>query len=1112
MHFIKFNLKALKSFFAIAIAMRKGANVGECGVGQTTTAIPRKGMPKFLSRILNHPAVLPHTLALCLVLVLGVGNVWGQYIVDFEGSGETKTAYASGNVTLNSIQWNMTDALIGTGSDDYKNGLRSARFRGYSSSSFTMNANKSNGLGSISFKYWRYGTDPQATWKVEYSINNGSSWIQAGSNFSPPANNNEQTFSATSINVTEDVRIRIVHVSGGNIGTQRRFNIDDITLTNYVAPAAPTITSITPGDAQLSVAFTAGSDGGSAITNYQYSTDGGTSWRNRASGTTASPLVISTLSTDGTTALTNGVSYNIQIRAVNAVGGGTATASTAATPRTTPSAPTITGITPGNQQLSVAFTAPSSDGGAAITDYKYSTDGGGSFTSASSTTSPIVITGLTNGTSYNVQIRAVNAAGDGTATASTAAIPLVTFYSKSSGDINSFSSWGDNTNGTGAEPTDFTSAGSVYEIRNRSSATIGANWTVSGSNSKVVVGDGTNAVDFSIPAGMSVSISGDLTNRSTISGDGKVIMSGSSAQTISGAGTISNLEINNSAGVTISSGSNMQSLTGVLTPTAGTLTTNGNLTLKSTATGTARVATGSSSGGYVSGNVSVERHFASNKQAWRLVTAPVAGSSSNFIYEHWQSSTTGGATGVEIWGPTGSAAPTGSGGANGLAYHATVSSMREWNNDPSSPAYANVTDTKSTPLFTADAANPKSYFLFVAGPLGNGSVPASYSAVKVRATGALRQGNQSFSITNAQSGRYFMVGNPYASPVSHGEVNMVNVDNPVWLWDPNLSGANGVGGYVSFDRTAKTYSVLSGQSGTGLVYTGTNTSDYTRLQSGQAFFVRATNTANLSVNFTEADKSSSSTNTVLRSGSNFQAEKMRLTLQRNFNGEHITTDGAVAFFYAGGATEVNDMDGQKLMNASNNIMFRRNGTNLTFEHRPPVESNDTLFLNLRSTSTGAYRLILTGSDFDNSNKLIPVLQDTYLNKEQILKLDTSVNYDFEIDGNATASSGERFRIVFSYKATEPLEFGPRHTIQGYPNPLRVGEQLNLKFNDRPAGNYTVVFNSLQGARVQQQFVQHAGGTSVQNIKLNSKLSPGSYLVNVLDASSRNVESLKIIIQ
>ncbi len=551
---------------------------------------------------------------------------------------------------------------------------------------------------------------------------------------------------------------------------------------------------------------------------------------------------------------------------------------------------------------------------------------------------------------------------------------------------------------------------------------------------------------------------------------------------------------------------------------SGILTTGSNLTLMSNVTGTARVE---NSSGTISGDVTVERHFASNKQAWRLVTAPVAGSSSNFIYDHWQSSTTGGATGVEIWGPTGSAAPTGSGGANGLAYHATVSSMREWNNNLSNPAYANVTNTKNTALFTADGTNPKSFFLFVAGPLGNGSVPASYSAVKVRATGTLRQGNQTFSIDNPTGSAFYLVGNPYASPVDHGNsgtsgspsypLTLTNTTNQIWLWDPNLSGANGVGGYVSFDRLNNAYSVVTGGS-TGLSYT--DGASYTRLQSGQAFFVKASASpsGNLTVAFTESSKGSSITGGVFRGQNGETSEKMRITLQRNYSGEYITTDGAVAFFYPGGAKEVNDMDGQKLMNASDNIMFRRNGTNLTFEHRPLVESNDTLFLNLRSTSTGAYRLILTGSDFDNSNKLIPVLQDTYLNKEQILKLDTSVNYDFEIDGNATASSGERFRIVFSSKAAEPLEFDPRHTIQGYPNPLRVGEQLNLKFNDRPAGNYTVVFNSLQGARVQQQVIRHAGGTAVQNIKLSSKLSSGSYLVNVLDASSRNVESFKIIIQ
>jgi hypothetical protein len=70
-----------------------------------------------------------------------------------------------------------------------------------------------------------------------------------------------------------------------------------------------------------------------------------------------------------------------------------------------PGVPTITGITCGSQSLSVAFTAPSVNAGG-ITAYDYSLDGGVTYTTASGTTSPIAITGLSNGTQYSVVIRA----------------------------------------------------------------------------------------------------------------------------------------------------------------------------------------------------------------------------------------------------------------------------------------------------------------------------------------------------------------------------------------------------------------------------------------------------------------------------------------------------------------------------------------------------------------------------------------------------------------------------------------------------------------------------------------------------------------------------------
>lgn len=183
-------------------------------------------------------------------------------------------------------------------------------------------------------------------------------------------------------------------------------------------PGAPTISGITAGNAQLSVAFSApASNGGATISNYEYSTNGGSTWVTPSPAVTSSPLVI--------TGLSNGTAYNVQLRAVNSAGSGTATTSTSGTPVTTPGAPTISGITAGNGQLSVAFNAPASNGGAAISNYEFSTNGGSTWTTPSPavTSSPLVIAGLTNLTAYNVQIRARNSVGSGTATSSTSATP-----------------------------------------------------------------------------------------------------------------------------------------------------------------------------------------------------------------------------------------------------------------------------------------------------------------------------------------------------------------------------------------------------------------------------------------------------------------------------------------------------------------------------------------------------------------------------------------------------------------------------------------------------------------------------------------------------------------
>lgn len=83
---------------------------------------------------------------------------------------------------------------------------------------------------------------------------------------------------------------------------------------------------------------------------------------------------------------------------------------------TAPNAPTGLSAQAGNNQATVTFTAPSDNGGSAITNYQYQLDGGDWVPlDPASTSTSITITGLTNGTLTSIKVRAVNGVGNGTA-------------------------------------------------------------------------------------------------------------------------------------------------------------------------------------------------------------------------------------------------------------------------------------------------------------------------------------------------------------------------------------------------------------------------------------------------------------------------------------------------------------------------------------------------------------------------------------------------------------------------------------------------------------------------------------------------------------------------
>jgi len=197
-----------------------------------------------------------------------------------------------------------------------------------------------------------------------------------------------------------------------SIGDSTATGTTAVTLVAGV-PSAPVLNTVVPGNGTLTANYTAPANGGTAISNYYYSTDGGTIYTSLASTSTTALI----------TGLTNGNSYSVVVKAVNSSGNSLASNAIIAIPVTVPGAPTINSVSGGNQSLSVSYSAPASNGGSAITGYKYSINSGSTYISCGSG-NPFVISGLTNGTLYTVLLQAVSAVGVSTAATSSPTAPF----------------------------------------------------------------------------------------------------------------------------------------------------------------------------------------------------------------------------------------------------------------------------------------------------------------------------------------------------------------------------------------------------------------------------------------------------------------------------------------------------------------------------------------------------------------------------------------------------------------------------------------------------------------------------------------------------------------
>ena len=192
---------------------------------------------------------------------------------------------------------------------------------------------------------------------------------------------------------------------------------------NVVAPTAPgkpSAPTAVAGDGEATVSWSAASDtGGSAITGYTV-----TAVEDATKTCTPTPATGLTCTVAG---LTNDTPYTFTLVATNAIGDSTASnASNAVTPEapTAPIAPNAPTAVAGDAQATVTWTAPSDNGGSAVTGYTVTAveDATKSCTPTPATALTCTVAGLTNDTAYTFTVVATNAIGSSSASAPSSAV------------------------------------------------------------------------------------------------------------------------------------------------------------------------------------------------------------------------------------------------------------------------------------------------------------------------------------------------------------------------------------------------------------------------------------------------------------------------------------------------------------------------------------------------------------------------------------------------------------------------------------------------------------------------------------------------------------------
>ncbi len=605
----------------------------------------------------------------------------------------------------------------------------------------------------------------------------------------------------------------------------------------------------------------------------------------------------------------------------------------------------------------------------------------------------------------------------------------------------------------------------------------------------------------------SLSLPGNFDNQlgATLVNNGRIELNGSSAtaQTFPGAGTItamSILHINNSnAGVAINKSFTIET---ELRPTLGNLALgNFDITIRSLGVNTASVSTvgGSAGFSYGTGRFVIERYIntggaaGQHGKSWQFITAPAQGQT---IHQGWMENAAANANpnsgfGTQIPGVGGTAS-----GFDAVSFLPAIKTYTPAGNTWNATSITNPT-LDSLYIGTG-------YMLFVRGDrsvINFSGANSSPLPTRLRVRGRIKVGT--FTSPTVVSGQFAAIGNPYPSTVDFSAFTKTGgIANNFIVFDPTLTGTQGLGAYQTISAATGYKATPGNFMTTSTIYN--TTSDYRNIQSGSAFFISASG-SNGTIGIKEADKRTPST-LVNRGGeANRELISMLSTNLLRVDGTTmVLVDGNRVVFDKIYQNKIDAFDAVKKMNEGENFGLNRHGATLAVEARKKLKVSDTIFYKMAGLLEGSYKLMFIPQRMAGSD-LQAELIDKYLHTRTAVSLNDTGYVDISITTDLASGNPGRFMLVFRHrdldlpvtgippfsKTEKTITPGSQGDISVFPNPL-AGKKVQLQFNNKPAGKYTIQVSNKAGQLVYSGSAEVTGIKFVKIISLNPSISAGVY--------------------